>query len=533
MVLIAELPTIRSIEIGGAVDGLRLPDLDPERVLGSIGFAGDTYSLERRGDGGGLTVNGAGLGESPHPLADGDVIRAGAFELTFHHAPLPDGERFLDTQLRWKQRVPPELRREGDEPPRDDSTPYISEFELAIRPLINSEQHDEVERRVSAELLRLIRADEAETLERYARFLWSIRIAALARAGKGSAAEEACEQAIDLFPGDASLLLWLAMSQLRRREWSGAESSFGRALRVAGRGELRTLHTARVGLLLTQDERQEQQRGAGYRRALVPHSHDWVVPELQLAAPGDELLYWHLLRTTGLFGPEATPQFRFLGYDDSPATSATLVQRWEIFDRSAGRVYRRLIRLPRLIYAEPSLVAENALVRQFLNEHEPTWVQGLIDLSDEQESIRRAPVILEPSVIEALANSMSEPRYLRLATSRQTDDRLTFHVNLVTSPMPDDVIYEQGAIKVAVAERDVELLAGARLSWRRDSDGEGFYLESPNFSRVRVVSRRDAPKVAKPHGRWRELTGAIAASVVILAVLRLLLSWLTNQSLGR
>lgn len=520
IVLLADLPAVRALEVGGAPDGLRLPWTPPDVTYLRLTPSGDSFVLEPLFDE--LLLNGAPAGRDPVTLGDGDAIRIPPFELIFHDGEIRDDERVLDSAQRWKQRVPDEIRAEGEDEIRDDSAPYIREFELSVKPLIAADEHDEVERRAAAEILRLIRADEAEHLERYCRSLWSIRVAATARAGKAQQAEELCQHAIDLFPHDASLQAWLGSSQLRRHAWRQAEATLSRCLRIATHADLRAMHMARIGLILARDQALAlEQPALGHLRPIDPHGGDWNVPRLELHAPGDELLYWNLLRGTRLFGSETAPQFRYRGQDPESRDRTRIVQRWEIFDRAAARVYRRLLILPAAAYADPSLMVEGSLLRQYLAQHDPAWMQGVIDLSDAENPARRSPIVFEQSVIDVLARAVTSAQpIVRVATARRGDDTFTFHVSFVATPQTDDVVYAQGSLRVAVAESDVELLAGARLSWLVDADGEGFCLESPNFTRVRILKkRRPAAKPRRISPRaWR---GIIIGLILLLSSLLL------------
>jgi Fe-S cluster assembly iron-binding protein IscA len=535
--LLAELPTVRPVDVGGAPDGLRLPNCPVDTHYATILPGAEGFSIERsQAAEPRVLVNDEPLGTVPRPLAAGDVIQVDGYKLLFHDSGEIDEERLIETQHRWRQRLPDGIRGDGDDAPADESTPYIKEFELSVRPMANSDQHDEVERKANAELMRLIRTDEADRLERYCRFLWSLRIAALSRGGRQPEAEEASQHAIDLYPHDASLLVWLGIAQLKKREWKAAARNFGRCLRVCPRGELRILHLARLGVRLASDEIfNDDLENGGYRRAIKPHSDDWNVPELVLDAPGDEIFYWYLVRTARLFGSEESVQFRYLGNigdeagaEGSGATDRTAIrQRWEIFDRAGAKLHRRIIRLPAVAYADPSLLVEGALIRHHLAQQDSNWMHGVIDLSDDDKSVRRSPVIFDQSAIDDLVKAVSEQTpFVRMM--RRGEDRLGFQLSLVAAPQPDDVVYEQGALKVAVCERDVELLAGARLTRLRERDGESFCLESPNFPRVPIAlplaeSASKTTGGAPPHRRALQITAAVlaGAAIVILLVLAL------------
>lgn len=522
VVLLAELPSIRAIDVGGAAGELRLPGVDPHTRYVSVAPSGDSFTVRPYDDSTNVLLNDAELDKASRWLSEGDCLSVGKFRLTFHEGTPDDEDGLIDTPQRWRMRSPEAAS--GPDDGDDPSAPYIKDFELTNRPLMNGDKHDEVERRASTELRRLIQADQAETYERFCRFLWTLRVAALSRLGRRQEAEEACEHAIDLYPQDASLLIWLGTARLRARNWTGAARAFERCLRAAARNDIRFLHVSRVGLLLARDEqRMSEMSDGGYHRTIEPHSTDWDVPVLELQAPGDEIVYWHLIRSAKLFGSEQTVQFRFLGDCDDVDDETYGVQRWEIFARSAGRIHRRLIRLPTTAYADPSLLVEGVWLRQQMSQHDPNWMQGVIDLSDQENSLRRSPLVFEPSVIEELSRTMKDKeRIVRVETARRTDDTFSFKVNFVAAPKPDDVVYEQGALRVAVAEADVELLAGARLSWRKDADGEGFCLESPNFSRVRAYRGKRA---ARPKRTSRRRVIARAAAISLPFFAGLIVSW--------
>lgn len=516
VVLLADLPGLRALDVGGAPDGLRLPWAPADSAYFRIAPIGDGFVLEPLADD--VRLNLAPLACASPMLTEGDTIGVGDYELVFHEGEIRDDERLLESNQRWRQRVPDGIRAEGDSEIRDDSTPYLREFELSVKPLIAADEHDEVERRAAAEILRLIRADEAEHLERYCRSLWSMRIAAAARAGRTQQAEELCQHAIDLFPRDASMQAWLGTSLLRRHAWREAEALFTRCLRVATHADLRALHMARVGLILARDwAAAEESPALGHFRPVDPHGTDWNVPRIELHAPGDELLYWNMLRSTRLFGPESAAQFRYRGPCPESRTRAQMVQRWEIFDRAGARVFRRLLVLPTVAYADPSLMVEGALLRQYLSQHDSSWMQGIIDLSDAENPARRSPIVFDQSVIDVLSRSVPvDQPFVRVATARRGDDTFTFHVSFVARPQSDDVVYAQGGLRVAVAESDLELLTGARLSWLVDMDGEGFCLESPNFTRVRILRKsKTQPRRTRPAARWQLWTMIVLVTLLV------------------
>ena len=139
---------------------------DPEAVFFAVTPTDKAFSLERRDVDFEILVNDAPLVTKSHLLRCGDTVQVERYRLTFHEEPLEDDERLIDTQQRWTQRIPEGVRQEGDDPVDDDSAPYIKEFELTIRPLINAEAHAGVGRRGNMELLPLIPAAEGDELAR-------------------------------------------------------------------------------------------------------------------------------------------------------------------------------------------------------------------------------------------------------------------------------------------------------------------------------------------------------------------------------
>lgn len=519
VVLLTELYAVRPLEVGGAADGLRLPGAPKNAHFCTLHPVGENFQVRRQGAEHRVLLNDADLTNDTHILTHGDTLRVGDYQLIFREGEPTDPETLLDTPQRWKQRLPEGARREGDEEPKTESTPYVKEFELSIRPLTNSDQHEEIEKRAAKELLRVVRSDEAERLEEYCRFLWTVRVAALSQMGKDKEAEELCAHAIDLYPQDAILLAWLGSMQLKRKDWKAAAASFERCQRVVQHSSLRILHMARVGLRLANDELAHAAAPERWK-PVTPHSADWNVPTIELEAPGDEIIYWYLARRNRLFGPEDATQFRFLGQFNDPKDDATTAQRWEVFDQQNGRLYRRVLRIPTPAHADPSLCVEISILRQHLWQNDSTWYQGLVDLSEHYKTSQsKAPVIFEPSVIAILAKSVTKQTpYVRVGVTRHKEDMFSLDIKLVAALQPTDIVYEQGSLKVAVAQGDVELLAGARLSWLKDAEGEGFCLESPNFARKLVLRRQETKKSGRSGN-------AIWGAVFIVALALGILVW--------
>ncbi|MBI5865708.1 MAG: hypothetical protein HZB38_14605 [Planctomycetes bacterium] len=491
--LVAPLPTVRPLEIGGPATDLRLPGIDPKSVFATISHTYDHFRIESRDGGMRVLVNNEPVRDEGVELHDEDVIRIGDYELTYHEGEPAEEPPLIDTQVRWKLRRP-ELDEEdsvvaGDE----NSRPYVDEFHLTIRPLLQSERYAEVQRRAESEIKRILRLDEAESLERYMQVLWWTRVRMSREAGDASAGEIAREAA-DLFPAFSPLMVACGTTFLAGRDWNAAKSAFSQALQDCRPEFVVSRHDARIGRILA--EHGETTAGGPPSAAPRPPNQWWPrnlwdVPLIELHTPGDELLLWRMARYARLFGPADQVRYLYRGTEDPAERDAELIQRWEILDASRGVVYRRRVRVPALSLADPSLMLETHSICELFSKADREWGKHVVDLSHQRDDEPDAPPVeFDRTALDALPGVVARDGVVRISC-RQAEEG----VCLSTAPRPTggDFVYQQGDLKIAIPPADAGRLAGSMLFYLRKPPGFHLKLSSGAW----IAAQCDAT-VARP-----------------------------------
>ncbi|TWT44070.1 Tetratricopeptide repeat protein [Phycisphaerae bacterium RAS1] len=516
--LVAILPTVRPLSIGGNPSDLRLPGVAAGVSYAIIGHTDGRFTIEREAAGDAVRVNDDPLDDPPRELRDGDIIAIDGYCLQFHEGELPEGEMHFDTPLRWRLRIPGVVQHGESIEIEDASSPYTTEFQTLAQPAWQAKDFDAIEREAARELRRIDRLDEVNQLSRYCQFLWRARITAASRAERADEAEQLCREAVALYPDSAPLLVWLGMSLLRRKQWQEAAEAFRRAQRTAGVVDLFELHVARLGALLALDE-----AAAAAPIASSRSRADAAAAEpapLRTDAPGDEALLFFLARANNVYGPEDFVQFRFLGRIEKPG-EAEFVQRWEIIDRSTGTTRQRRVVAPGLPWADPALVTEVSLVAKMLTRDEPEWSRGLIDASHETRMLRVQPVQFEDAAVEFICRSRpAGAECLRLSTTSASGG-IVLVVAWQPKPHSGDVVYQQGRLKVAVAESAVETVTNARIAVVRVRRRPTLVLWSQSFSPIIIDQIGGAVRATRRLGAQISVPSWLLIGLVLIGLLRL------------
>lgn len=500
--LLAVLPTVRPLSIGGNPSDLRLPGVAAGASYAVLAHTDGHFTIERDDAGDRVRINDDALDDAPRELHDGDIIAIEGFCLQFHEGELPDGEMLFETPLRWKLRIPGVVQHGESIELEDASTPYINEFQTLAQPLWQVKDFAAIEREAARELRRIDRLDEAEQLSRYCQALWRARITASARAERAEEAEQLCREAIALFPDSAPLLVWLGMSLLRRRQWAEAADAFRRAQRSAEAADLYELHVARLGVRLAQDE-------PARNWAAHPSAE---LPPLRVDATGDEALFFYLARTNNVFGSSDFVQFRFLGRALNDAGTES-TERWDILDQSTGVSRHRRVIAPGLPWADPSLLTEVALVAKMLARDNPEWTSGIIDASEETRLLRREPVQVDSAAVDWLCRLRpAEEPYLRFWTASVSGQEI-LKIGWQSRPHAGDIVYQQGGLRVAVEESVVYTVLKARLEAGRVRRRPVLILRSQRLSPIIIDRIGGASLSGRRRGGLANLT---AAALIIL-----------------
>ncbi|MBK8914065.1 MAG: hypothetical protein IPM64_05580 [Phycisphaerales bacterium] len=511
--LVATLPTVRALTIGGSASELRLPGLPPDAALARISFAHSHFFLENMPLAENaardypLAVNAQPLSDGVTELDDGDAITIGRYELRFHAGEPPRDPPLIDTPLRWK--LPATVfERPYEVAPDDPSGAYMEEFMLAARPHVQAERFADVRRLAETELRRVKRAEEPGTLERYCRFLWTTRLK-MARLTNDADFAALTREALELYPDDSTLLVTVGINQLKQRDWIAASRTFEHAIAVGTFENFQSRHDARLGRIVA---RHQLARGGGAAAEARPSAgwgDDWDVPELRLDAPGDELLLWRVCHYGEVFGPAEQLRYGYCGEEEGGADGYD-AQRWEIRDVRRGVAFRRIVRYPSLLRADPSLIVEIAAFRDALEKFDREWMRLIVDRTGEARAA--PPILLDAGAIRALRTRRGGGVPRLSLEMRTTGARC--RLDFPPAPLPGDVVIVQDSVSVAIAAADAAGLSGATLVHLPGAISR-FYLSLPDRGWVRVhVPLRPAWKWGI--GLLAGLLAAVAAAAVYL-----------------
>ena len=84
------------------------------------------------------------------------------------------------------------------------------------------------------------------------------------------------------------------------------------------------------------------------------------------------------------------------------------------------------------------------------------------------------------SKLSALLAEEAEPQALRVAVTGGGCSGFQYALGFDSEQHEDDLIYEQGGVKVIMDETSVEYLTGAVIDFQDGLNGKGFAIENPN-----------------------------------------------------
>lgn len=502
--LLAALPTVRALTIGGSASELRLPGLPPDAAVARISFAHSHFFLEANANREraaasdlAIAVNGESLTDGSAELDDGDTITIGKYELRFHEGILPAEPPLLDTPLRWKLPASTFVRP-YEVAPDDASAGYIEEFMLAARPHMQAENFGEVRKLCESELRRVQRTEESDALERYCRFLWTTRLK-MARLENDGDFGDLTRQAQHLYPDDSTLLVTVGVNFLKQREWAVATRTFEHAISVGTFENFQSRHDARLGRIVARHLGGTPAPNAAARPPHEWRTDEWNVPVLRLDAPGDEILMWRVCHYGEVFGSSEQVRYVYCGEcEDGP--EGTEGQRWEIHDLEKSVAFRRVVRYPSLLLADPSVFVEVAAFREALEKFDRDWLRMIVDRSGEPRP-QPTVVSVDDSAARELATRLNGGKnFIRLSVQRPKRNHNAIWLEILPNPRAGDHVYTQGDLKLAAPKTDVQLLANTTLV-HLPGDASGFYIVMPQRGLVRVVdrSRRTLRAASEPY----------------------------------
>lgn len=447
--LLAPLPTVRAIVLGGAPEELRLPGADHDAAFGRIELENGQHRLTPASPAAGLRLNGrpahgAGVILEPH-----DVVRLERWHLTFHEGETPSDSPLIATHLRWS--MPQSMLEDANIHFDEGSRPHIDEFELSIRPYLQADRFDRVKEMAEREIQRVVRSADIDALDDYLQYLWWTRLR-MAREASDPKAGDIAREAFDLFPESRLLMVSCGLSYMIEQRWDLATEAFDRVLRPDGRSMLVSVHDARVGKRLIEHWSSDAREHSSYDAfpAELLESKDWNAPTIELDAPGDDILMCRMAWHGRLFGRSDAMRFVFYGKDEERSDHEYEVLRWEMHDTSRGQAWRRLVRFPAMPWPDPSLCLEVDVIRQGVLQHHP-FARLFVDRSSAVRA-PEAPVLFHESALAVLPKTIGKRRMACARLSRR-DDRMW--LNVVAEPEKGDVVYRQGEICVAVSEEVV------------------------------------------------------------------------------
>jgi iron-sulfur cluster insertion protein len=101
----------------------------------------------------------------------------------------------------------------------------------------------------------------------------------------------------------------------------------------------------------------------------------------------------------------------------------------------------------------------------------------------EGTTTKASPITLSDNAVSKLAALMAEetePQALRIAVTGGGCSGFQYALGFDTEQHSDDLIYEQGGVRVIVDETSAEYLTGAVVDFQDGLNGKGFAIENPN-----------------------------------------------------
>ena len=106
-----------------------------------------------------------------------------------------------------------------------------------------------------------------------------------------------------------------------------------------------------------------------------------------------------------------------------------------------------------------------------------------METAAETTTTKSAPISLSDaavSKISVLLAEETEPQALRIAVTGGGCSGFQYALGFDTEQHSDDLIYEQGGVRVIVDETSAEYLNGAVVDFQDGLNGKGFAIENPN-----------------------------------------------------
>ncbi|MBC7460777.1 MAG: iron-sulfur cluster insertion protein ErpA [Thermoleophilia bacterium] len=101
----------------------------------------------------------------------------------------------------------------------------------------------------------------------------------------------------------------------------------------------------------------------------------------------------------------------------------------------------------------------------------------------ESTTTKPAPLSLSDAAVRkitVLLADETEPQALRIAVTGGGCSGFQYALGFDTEQHSDDLIYEQGGVRVIVDEASAEYLNGAVVDFQDGLNGKGFSIENPN-----------------------------------------------------
>lgn len=499
--LVTGVPSVRAITIGGNPGDLRLPGVVPTAIFARVIPEGEQFRVVPETQDTEVFLNDRRIGADGALLEVHDQVSIGEYRLSFCEGEEPDEAKLFETHLRWKV---PVYAGDADDAVFDAaSRPYIEEFELSVRHLAQSENWLGLRDAAEKELARLIRSSEADSLDGYAQYLWWTRLR-MAREGADPRSQEIAQEAYDLYPESAVLMVSCGLTFLSHGNHAAARTAFERGIGAAKNALRPTTNDARLGLLLT--GHMETHADPGVKLRKLPRT-GWAVPTITLDAPGDEVILWRMALHGRVFGAPEHVRFAYAGEIEAESNEFIECHRWEIFDTQRGLAWRRILKHPTLTYTDPSLMLEVASIRSALAEH-PQFTRLFIDRNDTRPAAQA--IRIESGVLDLMP--AGEPIEARLWFQ---GERLQFRVG--SAAQPGDMVLQHSRLRLAVDDETAMMFGGGVL---RKASPTALSIEDESGEKFLIAlepERKPAPPPPRKAMRfdWR----VIVLAVIVLGAL--------------
>ena len=198
---------------------------------------------------------------------------------------------------------------------------------------------------------------------------------------------------------------------------------------------------------------------------------------------------------------------------------------------SKGVAFRRILRVPAISLADPSLMLEAHSICELFSKADREWGKHVVDLSHQSDdSGDSIPIAFDRSALDALpaTSDNQPPACVRIWCCRVSQTGEEIHMDVVPQPTKGDLVYRQGPFCVAIANEDAAKLAGSQLYYLQKPAGFHLKLSGGQWVAAKChlagkVATAAAAAISSKTRLTTWLPLALSITAVVLAIVALVL----------